>query len=302
MKVEFKVTGQAGPAKAVTFLAIIPALIVFGVTSMVVLPRLLRGSLDVVSVLIGGVVLTFLAVFGLGGWLIFQKARLLQALKIANPQEPWLWKPEWAGGRIVQTCPPPVLLLCLGLIGAVWTVACTALVYPSVRTGLAQGEAVFTLLLLLPVAGLVLLGASIYMGLRHRKYGKAVFQMADLPAYVGEDLGGVLEIPVRLDTQEVVCRVVCVRRVVTGTGDDEKANETELWGAAQTIPASAFQYEGGRTLIPLIIGLEGASMPCDDTNPRNRILWRLTAKAKTPGIDFSAVFDVPVFARTNRPS
>jgi hypothetical protein len=38
--------------------------------------------------------------------------------------------------------------------------------------------------------------------------------------------------------------------------------------------------------------------PSDERNPNDRTLWRLTASAKVPGIDYSATFEVPVFKTT----
>ncbi len=220
----------------------------------------------------------------------------MQAVRDANPLEPWLWRPDWANGRIRQTTGVPVLLHAIGAF--LFTCISTTILFSVLRKSMQEGDEGLLFLLIIPAIGLAYLGYAAYAGLRYRKYGVSVFQMADLPAFLGESFGGVLEIPARLDSPRLSCKLACIRRVITGAGKSQKVDETELWVSQQEIPASSFQAEGGRTLIPLIIGLEGASMPCDDTNPRNRILWRLKAKAKTPGIDFSAVFEVPVFART----
>jgi hypothetical protein len=49
------------------------------------------------------------------------------------------------------------------------------------------------------------------------------------------------------------------------------------------------------TTIPVAFAIPGDAEPCDDRDPRNRVLWRLDVTASVPGVDYASTFEVPVF-------
>jgi hypothetical protein len=47
--------------------------------------------------------------------------------------------------------------------------------------------------------------------------------------------------------------------------------------------------------IPIAFAIPADARPCDDRNADDRVLWRLRVDADVPGVDYSSVFEVPVF-------
>ncbi|MGD2217065.1 MAG: hypothetical protein PVJ64_09920 [Gemmatimonadales bacterium] len=73
----------------------------------------------------------------------------LERLQGEHPAEPWLWRADWAAGRI--------------------------------EGYLREGEALALLVLVLPLVGAGLLVWAIRATIRHRKFGVSVFRMASAP-------------------------------------------------------------------------------------------------------------------------
>jgi hypothetical protein len=88
----------------------------------------------------------------------------------------------------------------------------------------------------------------------------------------------------------------CMRKTVVGSGKNRRIVETVVWEHEERIPPEKGSSAPGRTDIPVLVHLPAGSVPSDVDPSDNQVLWRLTAKAKAPGVDFSTGFEVPVFA------
>jgi hypothetical protein len=88
-------------------------------------------------------------------------------------------------------------------------------------------------------------------------------------------------------------RLRCVRRQCTGSGKHRKTSETTLWEDKRRIPGAIRSGEGVR--IPVAIPIPQDASPTDARDSSDRVLWRLEVRSETPGVDFLAQFEVPVF-------
>ncbi|MFW6303254.1 MAG: hypothetical protein ACOC2L_01415, partial [Candidatus Sumerlaeota bacterium] len=57
----------------------------------------------------------------------------------------------------------------------------------------------------------------------------------------------------------------------------------------------ALEHDLTRSAIPVLFAVPYDQKETDDSDPSDKILWRLEVKAKTRGIDYTAKFEAPVF-------
>jgi hypothetical protein len=233
--------------------------------------------------------------FGLLAALLYnrRKGQELERRQGQHPSEPWLWRPDWAAGRIEGSSRAKMFLawafaLFWNLIS--WTVAPVAIV----EGYLQEGEAAALLVLVFPLVGAALLVWAIRSTIRHRKFGVSVFRMAEVPGVIGRKLEGVIltNTLVRPDDGFRVT-LTCVNRITSGSGRSRSTRENILW---QEEHRQRRAHQVGRaTAIPVAFRLPRDLRQSDTTVAANQIIWRLEAGAEVPGVDYDASFDVPVF-------
>ncbi len=183
-----------------------------------------------------GLFLVFALAFGgmgLGLLSVALRARRRTAevkrLKAEHPDQPWLWRPDWAAGRIEGSSRRSMF--------AVWGFA---LLWNAITAGVApliviqeyvtKGNRLALLALILPAIGIGLLIWAIRLTLRFRKFGVSVFRMAQVPGVIGRKLQGVIltNTYVRPD-DGFRLTLTCVNRVTTRSGGESSTREQILW-------------------------------------------------------------------------
>jgi hypothetical protein len=238
-----------------------------------------------------------LVVVGIGAGLIVagrsvtKSAARAQATAAQSPGKPWLWREDWAQG-----CAKPDWKSEAAVRGGVGLLV--ALVSgPSVGGAIIhapKGHPYAALVaLLLPLAGLFLVGQSILIRLREAKFRDVRFTFSSLPGVIGGRLAGRVELAFMLPAGSNVSLVLsCVRSYVSGNGDSRSRWENVLWQAKQTVSP----YVGGPgSYLPVDFTIPYDARETDTSNPNDEVFWRLTATAILPGLDFRASFGVPVF-------
>ena len=216
----------------------------------------------------------------------------LEARRSAAPGQPWLWREDWASRHVMDADRSQAgLLLVFALF---WNLVSLPSAYFGVRQALQTGDKAPFLVLIFPAVGCVLLAAAIYSAMRTSRYGRSVLELDAVPAPIGRELAGTIHVAKGLDPEHgVQLTLTCVRRITTGSGKNRSTREEILWQDDQSIPVVGRQYDG--VAIPVRMAIPADGEPCDDSDPWNRVLWRLAARAVTPGIDYAATFEVPVF-------
>jgi hypothetical protein len=219
------------------------------------------------------------------------------------PAEPWLWRPDWARGSIEDRGRKSQYIL--WAFAAFWNLIAWPTGVLVVRAALQQGHRLALLGLLFPLVGLGLIVAAVRTTWRERKFGTSIFDLATRPGVVGHGLAGTVRaMSSVLPTDGFAVSLSCVNARTTGTGKSRSTTETIRWQDETRVQGqrtSGGPGQGIVTTIPIRFRVPDDVAPTDDTDPSDCIIWRLQVSAAVPGVDYAAVFEVPVF-RTEKSS
>lgn len=259
----------------------------------------------------------FVATFGIVGWGLIaaaffsyrsdKKRAELQAL---HPEEPWMWNEQWKSRRIRSMQKSHALVL--GIAAIFWN-AISLPATLAVPGELQKKNYGILAALIFTLIGAGLLYAAIVAALRSRRFGKAWFELQTLPARPGESLRGILHPAKRLEgVSKLTVALVCQETIRTtrtgaqihiGSGrhrhrSRRKVRTVIVWETKIEIPASristAMDESPVQIEVPLPVDARSSQIFGKETNS---ITWRLSANAELVGPDFSADFEVPVYAK-----
>jgi hypothetical protein len=235
-------------------------------------------------------VLTFGGV-GIGGIAVVLAGRRrvedAYAREASHPDAPWLWREDWASRRITDSSRSE--MWSAWAFAALWNLVSMPGAFFGVRAALDQHNYAALLALVFPAVGIGLLAWAVRATLRFRRYGMSRLELATLPAVVGHSLEGTVRTPQGLRPAGGF-RVVLsgLRRVTTGSGRNRSTSETIFWQEERSVA-------GGAAGVPVAFAIPADVAPTVMQPGGDRTLWRLAISAETPGVDYAATFEVPVF-------
>lgn len=258
--------------------------------------RYLTGVTDLTqTVLLAIFGLLFCAV-GAGPLLFLKSARKKEdqesQAQAAHPDQPWMWREDWAVGHISSSS-KFVMAFAWGF-AIVWNLISTPLLF--VFRNRPGKDYVILVALLFPAIGILLLIRAIRLSLEFRKYGMSNFVMSSVPGVVGGTLQG--SIYAAFDPRSersAKVKLTCIHRTVTGTGDDRTVNERIQWQEERDLGPADFTPGPTGCIIPVLFHIPGDVAQTDIRNMDDAIQWKLDVRADVPGLDYKAQFDVPVF-------
>ncbi len=212
-----------------------------------------------------------------------------------HPNEPWLWRPDWAAGRVADSTYSNMILL--WMFAVCWNAVSLPVSVLVLNDAITKGNYRALLGLVFQCLGIFLILWARKTTARWRKFGRSVFVMSSLPGSVGGTLAGAIEFqkPIRADV-EFNLELSCIQRKtrkggvsVQGNNRSASMQETELWQEEKTVQLDA------RGAIPVEFLIPAKARAADIQKGGNQIIWRLTADAPVAGVSYTASFDVPVF-------
>ena len=242
-----------------------------------------------------GIILAAALSLGGGAFLIYGTVLFLcgrsetKARRLA-PDQPWLWRRDWATGRIVSTSGKRLFLL-WGL--ALAMLAVTALLCPLMVETIHEEAGQVWKAAPLPVCVMILLALAISDTVRRIKFGPSVFHMLHTPARPGGMLAGAVEIPAKIraaDGFKLTCKCVRPPRTAAYT----RGVEEVLWQSEQYATRDVLENEARRTGVPIRFKIP-ANLPISASWASATVLWLLELQASLPGVNYTAQFKVPVF-------
>ena len=236
-----------------------------------------------------------------GSFYGYSRQKKQAEVELAHPGSPWLWRPDWAAGRVESRNKASA-------IG--WWVAAVLvnmLSLPVSLAGISQGLRTQDPKLIFPAAfellGLIVLFGAIRATIRFERFGKTYFEMTSLPFSPGSRLAGMIHIQLNTDAGHGVdLRLACIRRMVTDSGQESLDAAGSAVGRLKSVSPESFIRAPLDTMIPVEFALPADAFQTNHDNPSDQVVWLLKAKADVPGVNYSDEFEVPVFRTGSSPS
>jgi hypothetical protein len=224
-----------------------------------------------------------------------RKLAEIEALEGLNPGKPWLWRSDWAAGRVDDSS--RATMWTAWVFAALWNLISIPSGILGVQAALRENKPAGFIALIFPIVGAGLIVWATRATLRYRRFGISRLELTTKPGVVGHSLAGAVRTTITLRPAQgfQVC-LRCIRRVTSGTGDNRSTSESTLWQEEARVQGQVSRDATGMgTTIPIAFAIPADAIPCDSSNSANRVLWRLEVSADVPGVDYAASFEVPVF-------
>lgn len=222
----------------------------------------------------------------------FQKK--VDALKQAHPNEPWLWREDWASGRIKSS--NRAALIFVWTFALVWNAISSALFF-TISGEIHRGNQLAWIAFFFPIVGMGLLAWAISATLPWKKFGQSWFRLTTNPGTIGGQLAGHIETSIKIHPKNgyhISLRCIDVH------SSGKSKTECIRWEDEKVIMKDALD-DPRQSRIPVFFEIPADCSPSDDSIPNHRTVWRLKATAKVKGPDYSAIFEVPVFKTAETP-
>jgi hypothetical protein len=244
----------------------------------------------------------FLILGVLGGLLVAgpthvrRKEIELAQLQQIHPNEPWMWRSDWAVGVIRSSRYRFARL-------AIWIFALYLLVIlPAALWIIRQrGNDIVSL------AGIVVIGLA--WGLFNlarmqfkgaKMFRDAEFRMSSVPGLVGGPLAGVVVVKNRFpDDTKFRVIVECGKTdVVAVSSNDKRFDESIPWRDQVTVERTLSMPDPGVTAIPVYVAIPFDCEP-SAASTRHKVRWWLKIGPEATAFDRYAQFEVPVYKTAN---
>jgi len=213
------------------------------------------------------------------------------ALAAQHPNEPWMWRRDWADRAVRDT--NVVAAGFLWFFGLTWLLMTSPVVW--VMRDRASRDPKVLFIFIFPIVGVLVLVAAMYLTLRRRKYGVSLCHLDQLPVSIGNTMRGSIEARLTdMPPDGFRFKLTNLRREVRGSGKNRSVHERVLWQDEQVIRTGAMPNPNGLR-IPFSFHIPPDGEAADDRDASNRVIWRLEVAAEVPGIDYKVQFELPVF-------
>lgn len=231
----------------------------------------------------------------------YRKLKEQAAIEEAQPQSPWLWKHDWAASRAESQNKGKEITL--------WVICifCNMILLPIATSTLPDlldklDPRAFVVLGFASI-GVILFVAALRASLRHHRFGNTYFELYSLPFSPGSRLAGKIHFQFNSRADHGIdLRLCCVRKTVTGGGNNRSTVENVLWQADQNVPSGLLGMDSSGRTIPVDFTIPANAYVTDHDNPSDQVLWLLHAEADVPGINYRDDFEVPVFRTSAAPT
>jgi hypothetical protein len=224
------------------------------------------------------------------------KAKLARSRLDANPGRPWRANRRW---QTFQVHDSPGRKIAGSLAMAIFTG-----IFMSIFVIALHGDnhaplfakIIVGLLTLIPIGGLI---SAIYHTLRYIKYGNAALVFRQIPFILGQNNSAILYVREHIAAEKgTELTLQCLRKEWVKNGNKSSLEEREIYSEKKTVETDLANRSGRGSAIPVQFIIP-ENQPETFTAELPNFIWRLTAKAATPGVDFSAQFNIPVYTVTD---
>ena len=263
--------------------------IVAGVAAMRLYP-LAGWSRAVIALSCGAFAFAF-AGFGIMATALWGRKRVFtdDELRKRNPDQPWMWNPEWVSRRISDQSRAGTFLL--WGFALLWNaVASPVLVF--LPDEIRKGNHLAWVGFLFPLVGVAMLINAMRLTWRALRFRDSKLILDTVPVPIGGTLRGTVEVP------HVLTSVSAVMIRLTALGRRRSGNTTVSTISCheeRELEPGLLRHTADGTVIPIEIAVPADAPATDTTGEQENTFWRLSVDADVPGVDYHATFDVPVF-------
>ncbi len=216
------------------------------------------------------------------------------AMQAAHPREPWMWRDDWAAGRIRSTQKGTAWFFWGFAI--LWNLISTPLVFFLPEEIFEKENYAALMGFLFPLVGIGLIVVAVRKTIQHRKFGECLFVMDHVPGVLGGEVKGNILLPRGLqDAHNLNVLLSCIQMIRRRSGKSTTTTEDVLWQSEKLGVRPGPSWEAGAQRAAIRISVPYDARPTERINENNSILWRLEASAAVPGVDFATSFEIPVF-------
>lgn len=226
----------------------------------------------------------------IGGIIVYtlRKALRESTRRVAKPDEPWLWRDDWANGYVEDHLAARSFFL-LGF-AIVWNTIVAVTILVIWRAGQVHFQPAMLAIALFPLIGLGLLIAACYQLWRRHKYGRSRLRLNTVPIEPGVPFSGEVETHVTdLPENGFVLELRCLEHVTSA----RNSHESTLWSEKTTVPRGALTPSPSGTRVPFTLTY-GPDAIAAARSARGMLIWRLHVSADVPGVDYASEFALPV--------
>jgi hypothetical protein len=233
---------------------------------------------------------------------VFNAQTRLAAAKSNYPDQPWMWRPDWAAGRAPGLASKSLVLTWTATI--FWNAISWAGAYSTfTKPARADQRFIHLFLSVFVVVGAGLLVWAALQTLRLLRFGRTVLQLQTLPAALGGKLQGSIDVPLPYPLPHGIQETFsCVNRVTTGSGKNRSTFDYIRWQNTKNVGAEQVMAGPSGSTIPVDFEVPRDMAPSDNSNPNNQVLWLVHAEADIPGANFDERYEVPVFRTRESPT
>lgn len=253
--------------------------------------KLVQGDKDATGLLLSGGMFCGIPTAMIFGFRATQKKVAVAEQKQRTDPAPWRRRGDWVQGEIVGTENKPALALFVGAV-----VGLAMLLFFAMTFIGTKAFAPTMLIFLIPVgaSALFLAVLGVRARSRQRKFGRSVFKMASVPGVIGGKLEGKIEVGARLKPVDgFKLKLQCLNVVSSG----KNARVRTLWQDERLVRFDTAADDPSHSAIPVSFDIPADGDESDDSDPSNRVVWRLEARASVPGVNYLSRFEVPVFQK-----
>ncbi|MEN8183380.1 MAG: hypothetical protein ABFS46_12685 [Myxococcota bacterium] len=218
-------------------------------------------------------------------------ASISETLRAAHPDAPWLWREDWAAGRVSSAHGAQALVI--WVIAVVFSGFSVPLVLQAPEAAKADGFGVWLFAALFPLASVGLLYWAAQSTLRWRRFRNLSFELSTIPGVVGGRLEGVAHLGRTIQPQSgFTLRLSCLRRRRRA----RKTEEETIWQEEIVVPSMRAARGPLGSAVPVGFEVPFEAEPSSaDPMRLPSVQWRLEILADLPGADLYGFFEVPVF-------
>jgi len=137
--------------------------------------------------------------------------------------------------------------------------------------------------------------SAAYSLFQYFKYGNSTLVLSQIPLVPGQEFAGAIVIGKKVTLNKgASLKLRCEKSHTSGSGKNSTTKKTDLFKDIQSVNADLSRGAMNRTVIPFSFKIPDHGLSRNtDTNPSFR--WFLNVEIDTPGIDFVAEYDLPVY-------